>query len=65
MMILWDFDDNIPAINWDGTKPIIEGNSVFIKELHCNCAPPGCGGCSDKWVEHEIGNSIYQWVDKR
>ena len=61
--ILWSEWDDAEANNWDGTAPTIEGDdTVFIKELSCNCQTPGCGGCIDVWKGYEIGSGKrYFW----
>ncbi len=31
---VWDIEDNSPAINWDGTKPIVDKHGVgYVKDL--------------------------------
>ena len=61
--IVWDTENNMPAINCDGSEPEIDGDVILIKEIGCNCAPPGCGGCVIVVNDYEIGNSQYIWKE--
>ena len=52
---IWDNKENKYIRNWDGTIPkISDYGTVFIMELGCNCAPPGCGGCINVWNEYKL-----------
>ena len=65
--VLWDYENDEPAINYDGTEPEIFGDVVLIKELGCNCNEPAtCGGCADIIRYYDIGpDKQYRWLDKR
>lgn len=42
--IVWDTENDQEANNWDGSKPKIKKEQIFIREFSCNCSPAGSGG---------------------
>lgn len=63
--ILMDRDDeNHPACNEDGSDPIIEGNTVWLKETRCYDAC-GCGGCWKAWVDYPIDGKRFYWKHEK
>jgi len=42
-----------PASNEDGTKPKIDGDTIWIKETSCHCGSH-CGGCVTGWHDYPI-----------
>lgn len=59
--ILMDSEgDPSPANNYDGTAVEIEGEYVWVKDLHCPSGC-GCGGCQDVWNRHKIGDGRFFW----
>lgn len=61
--IVWDTENDQEAINYNGSKPVIEGDMIYVTELGCSCAPPGCGGCIEIEREYKIGESQYVWKE--
>ena len=62
--VVWDTENAAEAINWDGSKPHVEGDVVYIVDLTCACDPGNpCGGCVDTTDAHDIGNSQYCWKE--
>ncbi len=51
------------AQNWDGSTPEIDGETIWVKELHCypDC---GCGGCHTRSVNYPIDGNRFHFDNK-
>ena len=57
-------DDDAPegysATNEDGTTPVVEGDTIWIKQYHCVCGQ-GCGGCQFSSFSYPIDGKRFHW----
>ena len=56
-------DDNLPAINWDGTKPIVGNGYAIVKSLYWYNYPGGDE--QEEWRDYRYCNGNYALVDRR
>ena len=57
-----DAPEGYPATNEDGTIPVIEGDTIWIKQYHCSCGQ-GCGGCQLSSFSYPIDGKRFHWAN--
>ena len=55
-----DAPEGYSATNEDGTTPVVEGDTIWIKQYHCVCGQ-GCGGCQFSSFSYPIDGKRFHW----
>lgn len=56
--------EGYPASNEDGTRPRVDGNTIWINETWCYDAC-GCGGCASGWRDYPIDGKRFHFKNSQ
>ena len=59
-----DAPEGYPATNEDGTIPIVDGDTIYIRQYYCSCGQ-GCGGCRISSFPHPIDGKRFHWENTK